>query len=456
MTHYPISNTQYLSALTYLASFTDHSKTHAANLAPENFDLQRVHALMASLGNPHRAYPVIHIAGTKGKGSTAAFCAAALQAAGYRTGLYTSPHLEEYTERFQINRVPIPPDDFAALVEAIQPHVAAIPHITAFEIEAALAFWYFARQNVNAAVIEVGLGGRLDATNVVSPLVSVITTISLDHVPILGTTLAEIAGEKAGIIKEGRPVICSVQPPPARDVIHAIARQRHAPLVQVGDDVRFHPLSAGLEGQKFQVSYREEPPVELDIPLLGLHQVENATTAYAALRVAAENGLILPSDAIRTGFATATWPGRFEILARDPVPLILDAAHNQDSARRLRETLDQYFPTRPIVIVLGVSGDKNVREMLIELSHLKSSEAFGAPDLIATQSTQARAMPAAQLAALAHEVGYAEEFAPMIGDALTRANRVVSANGLILVTGSVFVVGEARAILSAVSQSTQK
>jgi len=445
--HYPLTINNYSSALAYLNSFTDHSKTHAANLAPENFDLGRVHALMAALGKPHQAYPIIHIAGTKGKGSTAVFCATALQAAGYRTGLYTSPHLQEYTERFQINRIPIAPGEFAALVEEIKPHVASVPHMTSFEIEAALAFWYFARQNVEAAVIEVGLGGRLDATNVVNPLVSVITTISLDHVPILGTTIAEIAGEKAGIIKEGRPVVSSPQPPPARDVIHEIARQRNAALVQVGDDVTFKSLGAGLEGQRFQVVYRDEPPEELDIQLLGPHQVENATTAYAALRVATENGLNLSSDVIRTGFAAATWPGRFEILAHHPVPIILDAAHNQDSARRLRETLNQYFPARPIILVFGVSGDKNVREMLEELRPPrlpKTSEVSSAPYLIATQSTHARAMPAAQLAALAEQSGYTHETASSIHDAFTRAQELVPQNGLILVTGSVFVAGEAR------------
>ncbi len=442
----------YDSALAYLNQFTDHSKTHAANLAPENFDLRRVHALMTSLGNPHLAYPVIHIAGTKGKGSTAAFCASALQTAGYRTGLYTSPHLETYTERFQINRVPMPLADFAALVEAVQPHVEAIPNITSFEIEAALAFWYFAQQHCTAAVIEVGLGGRLDATNVVHPLVSVITTISLDHVPILGTTLAEIAGEKAGIIKEGRPVISSVQPTPAREVIHAVARQRHAPLVQVGDEITFTPRASSLNGQSFQVVYRNEPPVDLHIPLLGPHQVENATTAYAALRVAGETGLILPPDAVRAGFAKTIWPGRFEILARGPVPIILDAAHNQDSAHRLRETLDQYFPARPLVIVFGVSGDKNVREMLLELNHSNTSERsenHAMPILIATQSTHARAMPAESLAALARDAGYAHQFAPTIHAALVKARQIVPAHGVILVTGSVFVAGEARTILSA-------
>ncbi|NUM49389.1 MAG: bifunctional folylpolyglutamate synthase/dihydrofolate synthase [Anaerolineales bacterium] len=432
----------YSSALAYLNHFTDHSKTHAANLAPENFNLARVRALMTALGDPHLSYPVIHIAGTKGKGSTAAFCAGALQAAGYKTGLYTSPHLVDYTERFQINRTPILPNAFAALVEDIQPHVAQIPATTSFEIEAALAFWYFARQDVQAAVIEVGMGGRLDATNVVHPVVSVITTISLDHVPILGHTVAEIAGEKAGIIKEGRPVVSGPQTSPARAVIHAIAREQHAPLVQVGEQVTFTAGASYPDKQRFHLQYREEAPVELEISLLGPHQIENATTAYAALRVAHEQGLSLPADAIRTGFATTAWPGRFEILTRDPVPLILDGAHNQDSARRLRETLHLLFPDRPVVWVFGVSGDKNVREMLAEL------RSAGPPEmLIATQSAHARAMPAAQLAALAQAVGFDARAHPHLAEAVALARATVPAHGLILITGSLFVVGEARPLL---------
>jgi dihydrofolate synthase/folylpolyglutamate synthase len=192
--------------------------------------------------------------------------------------------------------------------------------------------------------------------------------------------------------------------------------------------------------------------VDLHIPLLGPHQVENATTAYAALRVAGETGLILPPDAVRAGFAKTIWPGRFEILARGPVPIILDAAHNQDSAHRLRETLDQYFPARPLVIVFGVSGDKNVREMLLELNHSNTSERsenHAMPILIATQSTHARAMPAESLAALARDAGYAHQFAPTIHAALVKARQIVPAHGVLLVTGSVFVAGEARTILSA-------
>ena len=196
----------YQQALDYLYSFVDYSLTHQQNLSPENFDLTRMFALMAALGDPQNSYPIIHVAGTKGKGSVAAFCTAALQAGGYKTGLFTSPHLKDFEERIQINGQPISRRDLVGLVDLIKPTVAAIPKLTTFEITTALGFWHFGRQGVDAAVVEVGLGGRLDSTNVVTPEVAVITSISHDHTALLGNTLELIAAEKAGIIKAGVPL----------------------------------------------------------------------------------------------------------------------------------------------------------------------------------------------------------------------------------------------------------
>ena len=204
-------NKSYQNALDYLYSFVDYSLKHASELAKAEFNLDRMRALMHLLGDPQNDYPIIHVAGSKGKGSTAAFIASALRAADYRVGLYTSPHLQDFTERMQINGIPIPQDEFAELVEEIKPAVAQVPYITTFELTTALAFLYFSRQNVTAAVFEVGLGGRLDATNIITPLVSVITSISLEHTAVLGNTLTQIAREKAGIVKEGHPFVASPQ-----------------------------------------------------------------------------------------------------------------------------------------------------------------------------------------------------------------------------------------------------
>jgi dihydrofolate synthase / folylpolyglutamate synthase len=309
---------EYQATLDYLYSFIDFSLQRQFQFSPEKFDLGRMRALSAALGSPEQKYPVIHIAGTKGKGSVASLCASVLQASGYKVGLYTSPHLEDYSERIQVNGVPIPHMELVSLVDELKPLLPTIPEITTFEITTALAFLYFARQQATAAVIEVGLGGRLDATNIVSPLLSVITSLSYDHMEILGDTLALIAGEKAGIIKEGRPVVVSPQPPEALEVVEAVAVQRSAPLTLVGRDYRFAYLSHSLESQVFKVwrgpggqernltaRLEEDNPqeaVELSIPLLGRHQVENAASAYAALQVARELGLNIDNHTIKQGF----------------------------------------------------------------------------------------------------------------------------------------------------------
>ncbi|MFT3892712.1 MAG: Mur ligase family protein [Anaerolineales bacterium] len=221
------TETAYNQALDYLYSFVDYSLKHASELAKAEFNLDRMFALMESLGNPQAKYPIIHVAGTKGKGSVSALCSSALQAAGYKVGLYTSPHLLDYVERIQVDGEPISHDFMIQLVEEIKPFVAKIPKLTTFEITTALGFLAFAKQGCTAAVIEVGLGGRLDATNVVTPKVSVITSLSYDHMAVLGNTLAQIAGEKAGIIKDGVPVISSPQKEEAAEVLDRVAKQNN-------------------------------------------------------------------------------------------------------------------------------------------------------------------------------------------------------------------------------------
>ncbi len=312
-------NEAYQKALDYLYSYVDYSLTRNLRYSPDKFNLGRMVELMARLGNPHSQYPVIHIAGTKGKGSISALIANALKAAGYKTGLYTSPHLQEYTERIQVNNQQIPRQDLVDLLEEIKPHAEQIPEITTFELTTALGFLYFARQNVDVAVVEVGLGGRLDATNVVDPLVSIISSLSLDHMAVLGDTLAKIAEEKAGIIKPGRPVVLAPQREEARRVVERVAKERGSALVQVGRDFLFAPWRHSLDNQSLLVWPASEQaladefiesggrhdwePLRLTIPLLGYHQVENAATAYAALQVARQQGLDVKEEAILNGFA---------------------------------------------------------------------------------------------------------------------------------------------------------
>jgi dihydrofolate synthase/folylpolyglutamate synthase len=443
---------QYQKMLEYLYSFVDFSMQHSFNVEPGMFDLDRMRELAAALGNPQEQYPIIHVAGTKGKGSVSALCASVLQAAGYRVGFYTSPHLDDYAERIQVNGELIPHADLIALVEEIKPIISSIPRLSTFEITTALAFLYFARQQVNAAVIEVGLGGRLDATNIVNPRVTVITSLSYDHQALLGNTLAEIAGEKAGIIKPGIPVVLSPQVDEARLVVERIAQERGAQLVQIGQDYLFAPVSHSLDGQTFLVwgksdqerfdAYQHSSetqgwqPLSLSIPLLGYHQVVNATTAYAALQMARQMGVALELAAISQGFAHVSWPARFEILRRNP-PVVIDCAHNRDSAVKLRQTLDDYFPDLPVVMVFGASEDKDVQGMFTELMPRVRQ-------VIAVKSFHPRAMEPGRLIDLATQFDCPAVLIPDVADALHEALRLAGEEALVLVTGSIFVAAGAR------------
>jgi dihydrofolate synthase/folylpolyglutamate synthase len=428
----------YKDAMEYLYSFVDFSMQKAVTYSPERFKLERMQELVASLGNPQNTYPSIHVAGTKGKGSVCIFCATALKEAGYRVGLYTSPHLDDYAERIQINGEFIPHAHLVEMVEEIKPYVATIPELTTFEITTALAFLYFAKQKVDAAVIEVGLGGRLDATNVVSPLVSVITSISYDHTLLLGNTLKEIAGEKAGIIKTGVPVVSSPQVEEARVVIEQIAQQRGTKLIQVGRDVLYKEISHSLTGQTISV-WSEGGFVnssEITIPLLGSHQAANAATAYASLMVFDQIGQKVDQQALQRGFSKAFWPGRFEIVQDDP-PVILDCAHNRDSALKLGNTLSEYFPGKRVVLVFGASEDKDIDGMLVELMPMVK-------ELIAVKSFHPRAIEPEKLVGMALAYGHAVDLMENIPQAIEKALELVDGDSLVLVTGSIFVVAEAR------------
>lgn len=446
------AETDYQQALDYLYSFIDYSLTRSFRYTPDKFHLGRMFDLLERLGNPHQQYRVIHIAGTKGKGSTAALIASSLHSAGYKTGFYTSPHLQEYTERIQVDGEEISRVDFAALVEKLKPHAAQVEQITTFELTTALAFMYFAQQQVDVAVVEVGLGGRLDATNVVAPLVSVITSLSYDHTAVLGNTLAEIAGEKAGIIKPGRPIVLAPQREEARLVVERVAQERAAPLTQVGRDYLFAPGVHNLDGQSLLVWSKEEQaqvdafiesggitdwhPVRLTIPLLGFHQVENAATAYTTLLVAREEGLVIPDAAIRAGFWSVRWPGRFEVLRRNP-PVIVDSAHNRDSALKLRLALDDYLPGQPIILIFGASEDKDAFGMFTELMPRVSR-------VIATQSVHPRAMEPVRLVELAHQFGRQAVALPTVEAALEHALDLAGGETAVVITGSIFIAAAGR------------
>lgn len=455
---------RYGEALDFLYSFIDYSLKRNFRNAAEKFNLDRMRAFLQHLGNPHGDYGIIHIAGTKGKGSVSAICANVLSAQGYKTGLYTSPHMVDFTERIRVDGGQIPKEDLVDLVEELKPITKQVTDITTFELTTALAFLYFSRQKVDYAVFEVGLGGRLDATNIVDPIVAVITSISYDHVQILGNTLSEIAGEKGGIIKPNRPVVLAPQKEEARLKLEEIARERKAPLIQVGRDYLYAADSHTLSEQTLLVWTPDEQPLvdrfiesggrdiwsplRLRIPLLGFHQVENAATAYAALKTAEKFGVKLSQQAYLKGFANVDWPGRMELLRRHP-PIVIDSAHNRYSAQRLRQAMDDYFPGLPIILVFGASEDKDVEGMFQELLPRVHR-------VITTQSTHPRAMEAGKLLALARQLGRSAKAIVPVEDALETAIKEAGQESVLLITGSIFIAAAARDILGELKNNSHR
>ena len=430
----------YREALLEILSRADYERGERPPYAERTWRLERVEELLGQLGHPHRAYPSVHVAGTKGKGSTTAMIEAVLRAAGYRTGMYTSPHLHTFRERIRLGGQPIPEADLVALVEQMRPIVAARPELTVFEIITALAMWYYAREQVDFGVFEVGLGGRLDATNVLRPLVSVITSISIDHVKVLGDTLEAIAREKAGIIKSGIPVVSSPQRSEAMRVVRDASTERGAPLVVIGRDWHWRFLGADTEVQRLSVyrAGRKDSPdyPDLTLPLLGAHQLENACTAVSAVEVLREAGVRIEEEDVARGLAQVEWPGRMQVLGRRPF-LLVDGAHNPYSVQRLLESLATYLSYRRIHLVFGAGHTHDVRGLLAPLLPL-------AHRTFLTQAHHPKATPSAELWGISQSLGYDAQAVDTVQEALSQALDGASEDDLVLVTGSLFVVAEAQ------------
>ena len=428
----------YKDALDYIYSFTDYEKKRSYLYGPEHFDLVRVEQLLALLDNPQRRFRSIHIAGTKGKGSVAAMSESILRAAGYRTGLYTSPHLHTFRERIQVGGRLIPRKAVASLTEQLQPPVSRIEGITTFEIITALGFLFFADQGVEFAVLEVGMGGRLDATNVVNPLVAIITSLSYDHTHILGETLPLIAREKAGIIKDQAWVVSAPQVPEAMAVIEEVCRERDAELTVIGRDWTWEAGGADLEGQWFEVTSNKERVTsrEFWIPLLGRHQVVNAAVAVAAIEKLRQRGVNIPEASVREGLRRVRWPGRLEILGQRPF-VVVDCAHNADSAGKLKAALAELFTHRRLILIFGASADKDIEGMMRELFPL-------AHQVIVTQASHPRAADVGVLREKARALRPRVMVSDSVAEALGLALGVASPQDLICATGSIFVVAEVR------------
>jgi len=399
--------------------------------------LENIRRLLSLLGDPHRALRVVHVTGTNGKGSVCAYTASVLEKAGYRVGLYTSPHLIRFNERIRVDRTPIANDDVLRLWSGMQPAIHAmtaarpIDHPTFFEVTTAMAFEYFREHEVDIAVIEVGMGGRMDATNVVDGLVSVVTRVDLEHTEHLGRSVARIAREKSGIIKTSSRAVTVAQE--ALPIIEERCRETHAPLTVVGRDVRVERRGNDLHGQDVRV---RGPFGELDVrtPLLGAFQVENVALAVTALAELRQAGFPISDEAIRDGIRSTLWPARLDLIRETP-QVFVDGAHNRPAAEALAKSMSELFPGRKVILVAGILNDKDLKGMAAALGPLaarvyacrpKSHRAFEAEEVVLAFQ------PYAEAATI-----------PAVGGAIDAAISSARPEDVVLITGSIYTAGEA-------------
>lgn len=437
----------YQQTLDYLYSFVDYSLTRNLRNLPEKFNLDRMHALMKRLGNPQDKYPVIHVAGTKGKGSTCMMLASMLANCGMKVGLYTSPHLVDIRERIQINGQMIPETDLTRYVARIAPLIKRLgrDEPTFFDILTAIGFLYFVDQGVDLAVIETGLGGRLDSTNVLKPEVCAITSISFDHVNQLGRTLPLIAEEKAGIFKPGVPAISSPQPPEVCEVLVRVAEKVKAPLRFTGRDIEFSYRfeSSRAAGPQTRVSLitpncRFE---HLPVPLPGDHQAINCGLALSLLTVLKDKGFPIEDQKAIEGLAQTHMPGRMEVIHHDP-RIMVDGAHNAASVEALMRAIGQNVAYDSMVVIFGCRTDKDIPGML---DHIQ----LGADKVIFTTTGSPRSADPAELAAQYIErSGKMAQVARTLPEALDIAERAVTREDLICITGSFYLVGQAKQVVA--------
>ena len=432
-----------------------------AHTPSQKFDLAHMRVLLEALEHPERRFPAVLIAGTNGKGSTAATLSSILQASSYKTGLYTSPHLVRINERIRMNGIPIADDDFAGIHDLVDRTAERLvsehelpSHPSFFEMLTAIAFEYFAREKVDIAVLEVGMGGRLDATNVVDPLVSVVTDISLDHQKFLGDTITEIAREKAGIIRADLPVVTLPQTPEANDVLgnaildlgaRAINAVPYVPPVSPNSERYLFPSTREKAGYVARYPLQVlEKEITVETPLVGRHQLRNIALAIAAAEELSHKFLNITASTIERGIRETHWPGRFQLLpatATHP-ETVFDVAHNPAGAWALRSTLSATYEDRPLVFVFGAMRDKAIGEIAEILFPL-------AERVIATHADNPRAATPAEIREAARRVAVEIDEAPDVPAALATARPAAGTRGLVVVTGSIYIVGEAMQVLGA-------
>jgi dihydrofolate synthase/folylpolyglutamate synthase len=399
--------------------------------------LDTIDKVLTRLGNPHRAYKIIHIAGTNGKGSVAASLAAILERAGCKVGLYTSPHLVRFNERIVINHTPISDAEVLGTYGAVREAYAGERELTFFEFTTAMAFLSFAHHEVDWAIIETGMGGRLDATNIVTPNLTIITNISLEHRSYLGTTLCAIAGEKAGIIKAGVPVVSAVHQPEARAVVRRAAKEKKAPFYLKGHDFRVRRL--GKSGGRFNYYGMQQRWHDLEITLAGDHQFENAALILATCELLGDQGVRLTKETLRRGLADTRWPGRLEMV-RDKPLVILDGAHNLAAARNLGRYLRTQLKGRAITLVVGILDDKPAAAML-------KAWVPACSRVILTQPVIDRSLTPQALVPIVTQMGITPRIIPQVDAAVKTAIAEAAPQDAVCIAGSLYVVGEAKTAL---------
>ncbi|MEM2517668.1 MAG: folylpolyglutamate synthase/dihydrofolate synthase family protein [Candidatus Bathyarchaeia archaeon] len=406
-----------------------------------NRGLCRVRRLLKMLGDPHRRFRIILVGGTNGKGSTVRMIASILQEAGYKVGVFTKPHLTSFTERIVINEMEISESEVVRLISEMKPYVekvaACSQHPTFFEVTTALALNYFAQQGVDFAVLEVGIGGRLDATNVTIPLVSVITNVYLEHTQILGNTVLKIAKEKAGIIKTNVVVVTATDNDKVFSLLRRVCQRRRARILRVGEDIMFKRVSWNLEGQTFEVQTPVRLYENLHIPLLGAHQIVNAATAIGAVEALKYYDIHIEEQVIRKGLSRVWWPGRLEVVQRSPL-VVLDCAKEPAATRRLKEALIDHFQWRRLILVTSISRDKDIPSIIEEIAPLADLV------IVSQHKVQNRAADPEQIAVEVQKHSKPVMIIRDVREAVKEAMSLAGKEDLICVMGSVFAVGEAR------------
>jgi dihydrofolate synthase/folylpolyglutamate synthase len=416
---------------------------YSLNLFGGKLGLERVKRLLELMKNPEKKFKSILVGGTSGKGSTVTMISSVLQEAGYKVGTFTKPHLSSFTERIVVNKKRIPEDEVVKIVNKIKSTTgvmkkdANFEHPTFFEIVVAIAFEYFTEQKVDFAVLEVGMGGRLDATNVVNPLVSVITNVSLEHTKILGNTVLKIAKEKAGIIKENGILITATEDDEVFSLFKKISEEKKSRISRVGKDIKFKKIDSDLEGQKFNINGLNGNYNNLHISLLGDHQLLNASSAIGAIEALRSHNIVIPKNAIKQGLKEVRWPGRLEIIQKYPF-VVLDCAKDILAMKRLKESIEQNFKYKKMILVISVSSDKKIHSMMSEILPISDFV------VITAHKVMNRAL---NPEILAEEVKkYSKDYIIVedVKNAVREALSLSMKKDLILVTGSLFTVAEAR------------